>query len=233
MDAFTQLCVATVLFVGGHFLLSSTSLRGVLVRTLGEQPFRGLFSLLALASIVWMSMAYGDAAPGRTLYWLGAGGQYATIALMLPATLLVVGGLSTRNPTMAGAEGGFDREDAVRGILRVSRNPFLWGAGLWAVGHLLANGDTASLVLFGGLAVLAILGSFAVDAKYRRREPQTFGAFAAATSNIPLAAVLSGRQSVARAAAEFGWWRLALALAIYGAILHLHAWMFGVSPLPA
>ena len=68
MDAFTQLGVAAAIFVGGHFLLSSTPLRRTLVARIGEQPFRGLFSLVALASIVWMSMAYGDAVPGRTLY---------------------------------------------------------------------------------------------------------------------------------------------------------------------
>lgn len=232
MDAFTQLCIATIVFVGGHFLFSSSPLRSVLVRRLGDRAFQGLFSVIALGSIVWMSIAYGEAVPDRHLYWLGATGQYAALVLMLVALILIVGGLSTKNPTMAGTEGGFDRADIVNGVLRISRNPFLWGVGIWGVGHLLANGDTASLVMFGGLTLLAVVGSAAIDAKYSRREPEAYARFAAVTSNLPFAAILAGRQSFARAAAEFGWWRLAIVIVVYAAIVHLHGWAFGVPAWP-
>ena len=232
MDAFLQLCLATLIFVGGHFLFSSTPLRGVVVRRIGEGPFRGVYSVVALASIVWMSLSYSNAVPGREVYWLGAGGQYAALVLVFLALVLVVGGLSTKNPTMAGTEGGFERDDIVKGILRISRNPFLWGVGTWGIAHLLANGDTASLVMFGGLTVLAVVGSVAIDAKYRAREPDTFVRFASMTSNVPFGAVLSGRQSLGRAALEFGWWRLAIVVAVYAAVIHLHVWAFGVPAWP-
>ena len=178
-------------------------------------------------------MAYGNALPGRHLYWLGAAGQYAALVLTLVALILVVGGLTTKNPTMAGAKVGFDRPDIVKGVMRISRNPFLWGVSVWGVAHLLANGDTASLVMFGGITLLAAVGSVAIDAKFRRREPETFDAFASATSNLPFAAILTGRQSLVRAAAEFAWWRLAIVIAVYAAIVHLHTWAFGVPAWPA
>ena len=232
MDALLQLCLATLVFVGGHFLFSSTPLRGVVVGRIGEGPFRGIYSVVALASIVWMSSSYNDAVPGREVYWLGAGGHYAALVLVFLALILVVGGLSTKNPTMAGTEGGFERDDIVKGILRVSRNPFLWGTGVWGAAHLLANGDMASLVMFGGLTLLAVAGSAAIDAKYRAREPETFARFAAVTSNLPFAAILGGSQSLGRAVVEFGWWRLAIVIALYAAIVHLHTWAFGVPAWP-
>ncbi len=37
------------------------------------------------------------------------------------------------------------------------RHPMLWGAVIWAVAHLLVNGDQASLVLFGGIGLWALL----------------------------------------------------------------------------
>ncbi len=232
MDAFTQLCVAALIFVGGHLLLSSKTVRGSIAAKLGERAFRIVYSVVALASIVWMSSAYNDAVPGREVYWLGPGGQYAALVLVFIALTFVVGGLSTKNPTMAGAEGALERDDIVKGILRISRNPFLWGVGLWGIGHLLANGDTASLVMFGGLTVLAVVGSMTIDAKYRRREPDAFTRFAAVTSNVPFAAIVGGRQSFGRAALEFGWWRLAIVIAVYAAIIHLHTWAFGVPAWP-
>jgi protein-S-isoprenylcysteine O-methyltransferase Ste14 len=42
------------------------------------------------------------------------------------------------------------------GIVRVTRHPFLIGVGLWAVVHLVANGDVASFIFFGAFAVTAL-----------------------------------------------------------------------------
>jgi uncharacterized membrane protein len=56
----TMLIIACVIFVGGHILLSGTPLRGVIVGVIGETAFLGLFSVIALASIVFMAWAYAD-----------------------------------------------------------------------------------------------------------------------------------------------------------------------------
>lgn len=37
------------------------------------------------------------------------------------------------------------------------RHPMLWGAVIWAVAHLLVNGDLASLILFGGIGIWALI----------------------------------------------------------------------------
>src|SRR3546814_1879784 len=55
------LIVGLAAFVGGHFLLSSPRLREPLVDALGEERFRGLYALLALAALTWTVLAYGQA----------------------------------------------------------------------------------------------------------------------------------------------------------------------------
>lgn len=39
--------------------------------------------------------------------------------------------------------------DIARGIVRITRHPFLWGVALWALVHFIVNGDLASVILSG------------------------------------------------------------------------------------
>jgi len=153
----------------------------------------------------------------------------AMLVLVAIAVLLVVVGLATPGPTTVGAESLLRREDPARGIHRITRHPFLWGVALWAFGHLGVNGDLASLILFGSLLVLALAGTLSIDAKRKRAFGDEWDRYAAATSNVPFAAVASGRNRLR--VAEIGWWRIAIAAAVYAAILYFHRSLFGVSPL--
>lgn len=213
-----------------HFGISSTPLRGALTSRLGEKPYLGLYSLTAALAFWWLGAAYANA-PYEPL-WSVAGWQAWVPLLVVPVSLLLlVAGFSTPNPTAVGQEALLAGDgDPARGILRVTRNPFLWGVGLWALAHIVPNGDLASVILFGTLAVLALAGSALIDAKLARRLGPAWNRFAARTSNIPFAAILSGRQAFVWR--EIGWWRVILALLLYAAFLHLHRWVFGVSPLP-
>lgn len=213
-----------------HFGISSTPLRAALVARLGEEPYLGLFSLLSALAFWWLGASYSNA-PYEPL-WPPAGWQAWVPMLVVPVALfLIVAGLSTPNPTAVGQEKLLgEGQEPVRGILRVTRNPFLWGVGLWALAHIVPNGDLASLILFGSLAVLALAGSVLIDAKLARRLGPAWDRYAARTSNIPFAAILAGRQSFVWR--EIGWWRPAVALLLYVAFLHLHRLVFGVSPFP-
>ena len=144
--------------------------------------------------------------------------------------LFIVPGLATPNPTSVRQEGGLSKPDTVRGMLRITRHPFLWGVAIWAAGHLLVNGNPPSLVLFGSLLVLALLGTRSIDAKRARSFGDTWPAFAAATSNVPFAAIAAGRQSLK--IGEIGAWRLILAVAVWAAFLFGHGYAFGVPALP-
>jgi uncharacterized membrane protein len=115
------------------------------------------------------------------------------------------------------------------GVIRITRHPFMWGIALWALLHLAANGDVASVLFFGSLAALALVGTFLIDARRTRENAPGWGVFLQATSNLPFVAILERRQKLV--AGEIGLWRVALALAAYVVLFWLHPWLFGVSPL--
>lgn len=224
------LIAAAAFFVLLHLLVSGTRLRAALVGTIGEGTYMALFSLVSLGGIIWLSMAYGDARGAGGTYWdTGAIGRHTALIIQLLAFLLVVPGLLTPNPTSVKQEGALERPDVVKGMLRVTRHPFLWGVAVWAIGHLLVNGDTPSILLFGSMLALAIFGTFSIDAKRRRALGPIYQAFEAQTSNVPFGAIASGRQKLSLG--EIGWWRLLLAVAIWAAVLFGHRYAFGVDPL--
>ena len=226
-----DLLAAALLFVGGHFLLSSRVLRQPLAARLGDNGFRGLYSLVAGAALLWTIFAYG-AAPFVALWQPPLILRWLPLILMPVALFLVVAGMTTPNPTQVGGERVVDAgpEDQTPGIIRVTRHPFLWGVALWALGHLVVRGDAASVILVGGMLVLALGGMWHIDQKREASLGANWGPIRLTTSVIPFAALASGRTHMDWRG--IGWWRPLVALALYAALLHLHAQLFGVSPLP-
>jgi uncharacterized membrane protein len=228
----TMLIAAAMVFLAIHLLISGTRVRDALTGAVGQGPYMGLFSLASIATLVWMGFAYSQArGAGYAFYWAATPvTKWVQLGLTLAAFLLIVPGLMTPNPTSVRQEGALDRPDVAKGMLRVTRHPFLWGVALWAAGHLMVNGDVASLVLFGSLLGLAILGTFSIDAKRKRALGDKWDAFAAATSNIPFAAIAAGRQQLKLG--EIGAARLGVALLVWIALILAHPYLFGASPLP-
>jgi uncharacterized membrane protein len=116
-----------------------------------------------------------------------------------------------------------------RGMIRITRHPFLWGVALWALVHLAANGDLASTIFFGSLLVLALGGTTTIDAKRRRVFGDAWQRFADVTSNVPFAAILTGRNSLGPALREIGLLRPAIAIVAYTAFFALHGRLFGAA----
>jgi uncharacterized membrane protein len=114
-----------------------------------------------------------------------------------------------------------------RGIVRITRHPFLWGVALWALVHVVVNGDLASLVFFGSLLLLALGGTVAIDAKRRRRFGKGWEPFAQTTSSVPFAAILRGKNSIVSALGEIGIVRPLVALLAYVLIFYIHGRLFG------
>jgi uncharacterized membrane protein len=224
-----HVAIATLLFVGSHFALSSPPVRRPLVDVLGERPFLGLYSLLSLVLITWTAIAYGNA-PFVEVWTPPTGLRHLSLAIMPFACILVVAGLTTPNPTLAAVDGRAVASRGPVGILKVTRHPMMWGFGLWGIAHLLANGDAAGMILFAGMTVLALGGAKAIDAKRDVTHEPTWEAFCDKTSYLPLAAILSGRTRVSLG--EIGWWRLALGVALYVVLILVHGWLFGVDPWP-
>jgi uncharacterized membrane protein len=223
------LLAACAFFLGIHVVISGSPLRGVIVSRIGERAYLGLFSLLSLIGMVWLARAYMRA-DGRWLWSPPLALRWMAPLLILVALLFVVVGLTTPSPTAAGGEGRLDVQEPARGVLRITRHPFLWGVALWAITHMAVNGDSASLALFGTLLGLALVGPLLIDAKRRRAFGPKWERFAAVTSNVPFAAVVAGRNAMRLG--EIGTWRIALAVAVWAALLMVHPWLFGVSALP-
>ncbi len=221
--------ISVALFVGGHFLLSSPPVRKPLVRALGERPFLALYSLVALILFAWMLFAYG-AAPVIQVWTPPTALRHLSLTVMPFACILVVAGITTSNPSLAGVDGGAIAGRGPVGILKITRHPMMWGFGLWGITHLLANGDSRGMILFGGMTVLALGGALAIDAKKRAALGDAWNLYCAQTSYLPLAAVLSGRTRVSLG--EIGYWRLALGVAVYVIVLAAHGSLFGVDPWP-
>jgi len=227
------LILAAAFFLGLHLLVSGTRLREALTGRIGEGPYMGLFSLASIAGLVWLGFAFGAArhdAANDVLWAITPPTRWIQLVLQLLAVLLIVPGLTTPNPTSVRQEGSLQRADVVKGMLRITRHPFLWGVAIWALGHLLVNGDAASIVLFGAMLALALFGTASIDAKRRRALGKTWNAFAAQTSNVPFAAIAAGRQRLSLS--EIGWWRIALAVAIWAVLAWAHPFLFGVRALP-
>lgn len=223
-----NLTIAALFLVGTHFGIASTPLRGELIERVGERTYRILYSLLAIVALAWVITAW-RAAPFVPLWQAGAGLRHLALTLMPIAFLLVVCAVTAPNPTVIGQRPDPDAAAPATGIIRVTRHPFMWGVGLWAILHLLVNGDQAALLFFGSFAVLALGGTFLIDARRLRENAPGWGVFLQATSNLPFGAILERRQRFA--AREVGLWRVALSLALYVLFLWLHPSLFGVSPL--
>src|SRR5579863_2921727 len=183
------LIAASAFFLGIHCGVSASGLRDVLVARLGAGAYRGLVSLASVVGIVWMVHAY-DHAPAIETWGQLLVLRPAVLVVVFVAVLCVTIGLASPGPTSVGMEGKLAQGAAViRGITRITRHPFLWGVALWALAHLIVNGDLASLILFGSLLLLSLGGTASIDAKKRRQLGDSWQQFAASTANIPFAAI--------------------------------------------
>ncbi len=146
------LVAGLLLFTAVHLIPSAPRLRVALVERLGEKPYRGVFSavaLLSLAAVVW---GYSRS-PLEWLYAPPAWGHQVSMILVPIALVLFA---AANMPTH---------------IRALVRHPMLLGLLLWAFAHLLANGEVRSVVLFGGFAVFAVVGI--VSAVARGKGPPT------------------------------------------------------------
>lgn len=222
-------------FVLIHVGVSATGLRARLVGAIGEGPYRAVFSLLSAGLLTGLIIGFGQmrADPFDPLNaplwsppdWL----RHVTYVLVILGLTLAFAGLFTPGPTLAGYEKkGLAQAEPARGVLRITRHPFLWGAALWGVGHLLANGERFAVMLFGALALMAVLGARSIDRKGAARDPERWARFEEVTSNVPFVAITQGRNKLALG--EIGW-RGLLGLALAVTILFFHRQLFGVAVL--
>jgi uncharacterized membrane protein len=185
----TPLALATLAFVGSHFLLSHP-LRPALAERLGERGFLILYSLVALATFAWIIVAYRQGSDAGA--WWVAPYQVWPLAslLMLFASILLVGSL-VGNPAHPGA--GRRAGATPRGVYAITRHPMNWSFLLWALVHASLSGSPRNLIVAGGIFILALFGSIGQDRKKERLLGDAWREWEVRTSFVPFAAAIAGR----------------------------------------
>lgn len=209
-----------VFFVFIHLVVAGSHLRGIMVKAIGEAGFRLVFSLASVLGLGWLIRGF-NTAPQVPL-WEVPLARWPAMALMLPAMIFAVCGLLRRSPTGIGFEQHFEQ---TRGVFSVTRHPFLWAVALWALVHIAYAGDVAGITFFGTFLVVAVVGTFSIDAKRGRAYGDAWESYAAVTSNVPFHALLQHRTRFE--SRDLLSWRAALAIALYLFVLHYHGVLFG------
>lgn len=173
MTGWIEYGAAWACFLGAHMIPALPGPRGRLIATLGRRGYLAAFSLLSIGLLYWLIVAAGRA-PYVHL-WDQPGWSRWLVNIAIPVAILV-------------------------GTLSVGMSGLVVAFALWAGAHLVANGDVAHAIFFGGMGIFALSGI--------------------ARSGLP-------------GAFRVTWRRLALAVLIWAALLHLHPLVIGVSPLPA
>jgi uncharacterized membrane protein len=190
------LIVGLIIFLGVHLLPTSPVIRDGLVRRLGTNGYKALFVFLSFAGLVVIVLGYHKMQlhPGKNpvLWDPPVWTRHIALALMLPSMILLV---AANIPSR---------------IRSAVKHPTLMAVKLWALAHLLANGDVASLLLFGSFLGYAVYDLISV------KQRGALGPLGAKTASSPLNDVIV----------------VALGTALYFALLHGgHAWLIGVPPI--
>ncbi len=188
------LLLGLVIFLGLHSTrIFAESGRESAIARLGEGPWKGTYSLLSAIGFVLIVWGFARARFTAAELWTPPpGARHATVALMLVSMLLFAGYFLKRSH-----------------IAVAVHHPMVWSVAVFGLGHLIANGSAADLVLFGAFLVWALADLASSYARDRRNavvypEPDWGATGAAIVLGVILWAVLA-------------FW--------------LHAWLFGVSPL--
>jgi uncharacterized membrane protein len=222
----SHLIVAIGIFLATHVVLAENPARGVLVRAVGERPFAWSYGAIAVLQLIWIGQAV-EAAP-VVRYWEPPAWAAAVPLLVMPLALLfLVCGFTQNNPTASLASGRLARRE-VTGILAVTRNPVMWGLGLWSLAHLAVVAEVAEALRYAAFAALALLFLPRIEAKQRAKWGEAaWTDFTARSSSIPFVAMAQGRARLRWR--EIGALRLVVAAALYIAIvLWLHPRVAGV-----
>lgn len=225
----TEFLIAIAVFVVAHVVPPAPPVRQRLIALFGRRAYMAGYSLLSLGLIAWI-IAAAHRAPYVPL-WTPAPWQTLVPIVVMPfAAWLLVAGIAEVNPLSISLRSGGDATEPGPAAA-VTRHPVLWAFLLWAASHMVPNGDVVSLILFGGMAILAFAGLAVVDRRARRRlGEERWTRLAAATSVIPFVALAQGRAHL-RLSLRFAL-SLAVAEALYlWFLLQGHIWLIGVDPL--
>jgi uncharacterized membrane protein len=186
-----------------------------LTELLGDRGYLRLYSAVSLLLLGWLIVAAGRA-PYVPLWDQAPWQRWLALIAMALACLFAALAVGKPNPFSFGGGDPMRYDPARPGIVGLTRHPLLWVVALWATGHLLANGDLAHALLFGGFLAMALGGVALLDRRSRNR--------------------LGPRSHRLAARSPPGWqrgdaWRVLAAVLLFAALLLVHPLVIGVDPL--
>ena len=152
------LIIGLVLFFGAHFYTTFRSRDAVhdIKHRMGAGPYMGLYSVVALIGLVLIVYGFDAARPSTVLWSPPVWTRHLNMLLTLPALILLV---AAYTPTGH--------------IKKAVRHPMLAGVKLWALGHLLANGELNSLLLFGSFLAYGVIDRIALKKRGDNGPPKS------------------------------------------------------------
>nr|WP_306267709.1 NnrU family protein [Pararhizobium sp. IMCC3301] len=166
MNGWGEYIAAFGLFLASHAIPVRPPVKPWLVARIGKTAFAMAYSVLSVAVLVWLIVAAGRA-PYVELWPRAEWQNLVTLAALAVACLIVALAALRPNPFSFGGWRDDTFNPARPGIIGLVRHPYLAAIGLWALGHLAPNGDLAHALLFGGFAVLAVVGMRLIDRRRR------------------------------------------------------------------
>ncbi len=178
------------LWIVGHLMPSfAPGFRQKLIDRLGEGPYRGIFALMIVASLALIVFGWRST-PEEFLYELPVWSRQLGFVLMYFSVFLL------------GAAHGKSI------VKRYIHHPMLMGVFVWSVSHLLTNGTTRALILFGALGAWALIEMPLINARdHDWVRPEA----------TPMTGELKG---------------LVISAIVFVVLIWLHPYFAGVSPLP-
>lgn len=221
--------LALAVFLLSHAIPTRPGIRNRLIDRLGKPVYLAGYSVLSVCLLAWLISAAWRAP--FVAVWDPQAWQAASAIVLVPIGMFFIfAGMLSANPLSAAFRtAGFDPERP--GVVGLTRHPILWGFAFWGFAHTLANGDAVGLILFGTMTLFAIAGTWAVDRRMRR----TLGAaewerLSARTSNLPLAALTSGKGCYSLDAVQITAFAASAVVALLLLFAGGHEWLFGMDP---
>ena len=185
------LVIGLLLWGGLHFIPTSAhGLRSLLIDKLGDGGYRGLFSVGVVASIVLMVFGYRAMPAEGALYRMPEAANILANLLMVIAFIL------------------FGAAKAKTNIKHYLQHPQLTSIIVWAVAHLIANGEPRAILLFGGLGAWALIEIVLINGREDAWQRPQIHPWANDTKP------------------------LIISLIVFVVVLIAHPYLFGVSPIP-
>jgi uncharacterized membrane protein len=147
-----MLTAGVLLWIAVHlFPAAAPAARHSLADKMGANPYRGVFTLLILASLLLIVFGWRSTIP-ETMYLPPEWGRHLAMLLVLIGFIL------------------FSASHGRNNIQRVIRHPQLSGVFVWGIAHLLANGESRSIVLFGGFTLWALVSIMLINRRDGARD---------------------------------------------------------------